>query len=237
MIETKELSLGKLVALKPAAAAILEKYHLDFCCKGKQTLNEALANQPELQEKVNSELDALFAQTTGEVINFEEYSLTALADYIVEKHHKYVKEILPVLYLHSQKIASKHGERHPELIKIAEIFAEIKSDFEQHLMKEEEILFPRIRMIDEMKSGNQGNYSAIQIDGPVQMMMMEHENAGEATAKIRILTDDYTPPTDACATYMVAFEELKQFELDLHQHVHLENNILFPKAMSMMENI
>ena len=143
---------------------------------------------------------------------------------------------MPVLYTHTQKIADKHGERHPELLRIAEIFSEIKTDFEQHLMKEEEILFPRIKMIEEINTGKRDKNEMQSISGPVQMMMAEHEMAGQLTHEIMELTNNYTPPDDACTTYKIAFMELQEFELDLHQHVHLENNILFPKAMEMMNN-
>src|ERR1017187_6692077 len=134
MEEVKNISLAKIVTMQPSAAAVLERHHLDFCCKGKQTLSEALPDDKELLEKVNKELEDIFNKKEDDGgTEFENYSLTKLVDYILSKHHKYVKEILPVLYEHTQKIASKHGERHPELVKIAELFAEIKRDFEQHI--------------------------------------------------------------------------------------------------------
>ncbi len=237
MEQINELSLAKIVLLKPSAAAIFERHHLDFCCKGKQTLQEALANNQALYAEVHNELEVLFSKNgQNEKNNFETYSLTELAEFIIGKHHKYVKEILPVLYTHTQKIAEKHGDRHPELIQIAEIFSTIKSEFEQHLMKEEEILFPRIKMIEEIHLGKRDKSEMLNIIGPVQMMMAEHENAGKLTHEIMELTNNYNPPADACTTYKIAFMELQEFELDLHQHVHLENNILFPKAMEMMNN-
>ena len=237
MEQINELSLAKMVLLKPSAAAVLERHHLDFCCKGKQTLQEALAHNQALYAEVHNELEELFNKNgQNETNNFEAYSLTDLADYIIGKHHKYVKEILPVLFIHTQKIADKHGDRHPELIKIAANFTQIKMEFEQHLMKEEEILFPRIKMIEEIHIGKRDKSEMLSISGPVQMMMAEHENAGRLTHEIMELTDNYVPPGDACTTYKIAFMELQEFELDLHQHVHLENNILFPKAIEMMNN-
>jgi regulator of cell morphogenesis and NO signaling len=236
MEEVKNISLAKMVIMKPSAAAVLERHHLDFCCKGKQTLADALADDKELLEKVNKELEEIFsAKNENASTNFENYSLTELVNHILNKHHKYVKEILPVLYEHTQKVASKHGERHPELVKIAELFAEIKRDFEQHIMKEEGILFPRIKIIDEVSQGLRNKTELNSIDGPVQVMIFEHENAGKLMEEIRILSDNYMSPEGACTTYRVSFLELQEFELDLHQHVHLENNILFPKALEKLQ--
>ncbi len=238
MEDLMNLSLAKMVILNPGAATVLEKHHLDFCCKGKQTLKEAVANNDELLAKVNKELEEIFDKTDSvKGIMFEEYSLTKLIDYIIDKHHGYVKEICPLLYNHTQKIALKHGERHPELARIAEIFVEIKHDFEQHMMKEEGILFPRIKLIEAVYAGLNHDHVALSVFGPIQMMMAEHEIAGKAMEEIRLLSNDFTPPSDACTTYKVAFMELQQFELDLHQHVHLENNILFPKASEMFNKI
>ena len=238
MEDLMKLSLAKMVILNPGAATVLEKHHLDFCCKGKQTLAEAVPNNEELLALVNNELEEIFSKRDAvNMASFEEYTLSHLIDHIIEKHHKYVKEISPFLYNHTQKIALKHGERHPELVRIADIFTEIKHDFESHMMKEEGILFPRIKMIEAIYTGISKDHTALSIGGPIQMMMAEHENAGTLMQEVRKLSSDYTPPSDACTTYRVAFMELQEFELDLHQHVHLENNILFPKATEMFNTI
>ena len=235
MEQLKELSLAKIVLLKPATASVFEKYNLDFCCKGKQNLASALEGNESLLNQVNSELNSIFnTQDFSSSFKPDTLSLSQLIEYIIENHHRYVKEILPVIYAHTQKIANKHGERHPELIAIAELFSQIKEDFEQHLAKEEEILFPKIIELEKLKNGKIG--SQLTIGAPIQAMMMEHELAGKLTQDIKSLSKGYTPPMDACTTYQLTFAELKEFELNLHQHVHLENNILFPKALELFAN-
>lgn len=235
MEQLKELSLAKIVLLKPAAAAVFEKHNLDFCCKGKQSLVDATAGNIDLFEEVNQELEAIFSSSNISVTTHPDtLTLSELIDYIIDNHHRYVKEMLPTIYAHTQKIAAKHGGRHPELITIAALFSQLKDDFEQHLIKEEEILFPRIKYLEVLKSGKKEQHFIL--GAPIQAMMKEHELAGKITEEIKSLSNNYSTPDDACTTYKLTFSELHEFELNLHQHVHLENNILFPKSIQFFEN-
>ena len=162
-------------------------------------------------------------------------NLTQLSDYIFQTHHAYVKNEMPQIYAYLQKVSSKHGERHPELYKIFKTFAAVKEEMEGHMKKEELILFPRIKelqkLVDNENTNLQLNIAYLQ--SPITVMEQEHDHAGTLLNDIRILSNDYTPPQDACTTYRLSFAALEAFELDLHQHVHLENNILFPKAIGM----
>lgn len=235
MSEILTKSLAQIVNNNHRAAAIFEKYHLDFCCKGKRTLQQACAESELKAEAILSELERT-EQTSSDkvVINYDKLSLSQLADYIITTHHHYVKKEMPAIVLYLQKVASKHGERHPEMLKVFDLFTAVKEEMEMHMQKEETVLFPRIKELEkQLATGNKNNLSITYLKSPIIMMEQEHDHAGAAMAEIRQLTNNYNLPADACTTYRLSFAALEAFELDLHQHVHLENNILFPKAISL----
>ncbi len=235
-MKIENLSLAEIATSKPEAAALFEKYNLDFCCRGKQKLSEAISNDPEKLTEVKKKLENLFENTVASENDFSNFSLAQLVDYILENHHRYVTENLPLIQQHLEKVASKHGDAHPEMKSIKILFNEIKIAFEQHMMKEETILFPRIKALEALfKEGNQLGENSI--EGPIQVMESEHEEAGKLMEMIKTLSNDYTPPANACTTFQLSLEELKIFERDLHQHVHLENNILFPKALTLLSGL
>lgn len=234
------LTLGQIVNSNHQAAAVFEKYHLDFCCKGKRSLQEACAEQQLPVDEIAAELETVLLKgSKNDKTDFENYSLTRLIDYIVQVHHEYVKKELPQIFAYLQRVASKHGERHPELLKVFHLFAVVKEDLEGHLQKEELILFPRIKELQKLAENEKANLhlNITYLQSPITVMEQEHDHAGTLLNEIRILTDNYTPPADACTTYRLSFAALQAFELDLHQHIHLENNILFPKAISKFRNL
>ena len=152
--------------------------------------------------------------------------------YIVGNHHAFVRQAMPVLLTHTKKVAGVHGDRHPELPEVARLFNEVAGEMTSHMAKEEQILFPYIVALEEAsRSAGRGPSAPFgTVRNPIRMMEAEHESAGDAMARIRSLTSDYAIPDGACTTYRVSLQELEAFERDLHEHVHLENNILFPKA-------
>ena len=230
------LSLAQIVNSNHKAASVFEKYHLDFCCKGKRSLEQACAEQQLSVAKVAEDLENAFMKGNGVIaIDFEKMNLMQLADYIVQTHHAYVKNEMPQIHAYLEKVSSKHGDRHPELYKIFQTFNAVKEEMEGHMKKEELVLFPRIKELQKLANNEnarlQLNIGYLQ--SPITVMEQEHDHAGNLLNDIRILSSDYTPPQDACTTYRLCFAALKAFELDLHQHVHLENNILFPKAVGM----
>lgn len=233
MSELITKSLAQIVNTNHRAATVFEKYHLDFCCKGKRTLQQACTESEIKIEEVLSDLEKTgHGKSIG--IPYENMSLTQLADYIVLTHHSYVKKEMPALLSYLEKVAIKHGDRHPEMTRVLELFATVKEEMGQHMQKEEQILFPRIKEVEQQL----GEGSEIVINNsfllsPISMMEQEHDHAGSLLSEIRQLTNDYTPPADACTTYKLSFAALQAFEMDLHQHVHLENNILFPKALRL----
>jgi regulator of cell morphogenesis and NO signaling len=239
MNEVSTNSLAQIVNSNHRAAAIFEKYHLDFCCKGKRSLQQACTENELKVEDILSELERM-EQTSSDkvVINYDKLSLSQLADYIITTHHHYVKKEMPAIVLYLQKVASKHGAHHPEMLKVFELFSAVKEELDMHMQKKEAVLFPRIKELEkQLATGNKINLSITYLKSPINMMEQEHDHAGSAMAEIRQLTSNYNLPADACTTYRLSFAALEAFELDLHQHVHLENNILFPKALQLFKTI
>jgi regulator of cell morphogenesis and NO signaling len=233
------LSLAQIVNSNHQAASVFEKYHLDFCCKGKRSLEQACSEQQLAISEVTADLKNIFTKNNHVSIDFEKMDLIQLADYIVQTHHAYVKNEMPQIYAYLHKVSSKHGERHPELYKIFQTFSAVKEEMEGHMKKEELILFPRIKELEKVANNENASLqlNITYLQSPITVMEQEHDHAGSLLNDIRILSNDYTPPQDACTTYRLSFAALKAFELDLHQHVNLENNILFPKAIDMFREL
>ncbi len=235
--EFSSLTLSEIVTKNYKAAEVFERYGLDFCCRGNKMISEACLEKGLSLEQVLSELKNLNGNGKENHFDFSEWDISILADYIVHKHHDYIRKMIPAITQHTQKVASVHGANHPEVIEIAKHFSIVYKDLKQHMMKEEQMLFPFIKYltkVEENKSAAERPFFGT-VKNPIKMMEIEHQNAGDEMFEIRKLSNNYTPPDDACNTYKVSFQELKEFEEDLHQHVHLENNILFPKAVLLEE--
>jgi len=231
----EQLTVGEYVANDFRTAALFSKYGIDFCCKGNRTIEEVCAKKNINPAKLEKEILSLLETKNDNAIDFKSWSPTLLIEYIIEKHHSYVEEKIPVLLQFLEKLCKVHGERHPELFEINSLFKMSAGDLTQHMKKEELILFPFIQKMVKAKKENQ----PIQephfgtVENPIAMMKDEHSVEGERFDKIATLTDGFTPPEDACSTYKVTYQMLKEFEQDLHKHIHLENNILFPKAIQL----
>ena len=230
-------SLAQIVNENHKTAYVFEKYHLDFCCKGKRLLQQACEEIKVPVEQVIAELENVTSDSKISV-DFDKMSLTQLANYIVLTHHDYIKRELPLIYSYLQKVASKHGDRHPELLAVFNAFVELQEDLIQHMEKEEIILFPRIMMVELYSHDNsEVQINRSYVESPITVMEQEHENAGELLAQMRELTNNYSLPADACTTYRLTFAALQAFEMDMHQHIHLENNILFPKTIKLFNTL
>lgn len=225
------LTVGEIVTNDFRTATIFKNAGIDFCCGGKQTLAEACRSknidQQELEEELCGLTDHGFPSH-----NFKDWDPAFLSDYIVNTHHKFVMKHLPELLFYTNKIANVHGNNHPELVDVATLFDEINRELKQHLKNEEEVLFPAIKKTMNQPSEESKNT----IKSEIGRMFDEHDFAGGAMEKINRLTGNYQIPKDACKTYEVTLKLLQQFEDDLHVHVHLENNILFPKALKLTGN-
>ena len=232
MEETLEKTIGQMVAEDYRTAQVFKNHKIDFCCKGNRSLEE-VAEKNKLDIAVLlKEIAEVRTEKTDDHTDFKSWPLDLLADYIEKKHHRYVEERIPVLRQYLTKLCKVHGNHHPELLKIQEHFDLSAGELTMHMKKEELVLFPWIRKMvkSEQKNESPGAPHFGTVRNPIQAMMQEHENEGERFRQIAKLSDDYTPPEDACSTYRVSFSLLREFEEDLHRHIHLENNILFPKA-------
>lgn len=223
-------TIGEIVALDFRAAAIFKEAGIDFCCGGNQSIQQACADKKNLIKTIETKLNELDSSDIEATHNFNEWKLDFLCDYIVNTHHQTVLDLLPQLTYYTQKIADVHGAHHPELIEIATLFVQINTELLQHLKNEEELLFPAIK--DALKTNSEQAKSIIHSE--ITRMKGEHEFAGGAMDKINRLSINYMVPPDGCNTYQVTFKLLSQFEDDLHIHVHLENNIVYPKALALL---
>ena len=228
----ESVTIGDLVAEDYRTAEVFERYGIDFCCGGKVAIAEICREKGIDPQELRRELAKVAQAPIERSQNFGAWELPFLADYIVNTHHAYLKENIGGIAAYANKIAQVHGPHHPEVIKIAEIFDKIAADLTQHLREEEERLFPAIRrMVAMQKEGAAQDANAIeQLRETLQTLGHEHDEIGAAIHEIRRLSNEYALPADACNTYMLTYKKLKEFEDDLHKHVHLENNILFPKA-------
>ena len=231
---TQEKTIGDFVAENFRTAEVFKKYNIDFCCKGGRTVEEACDKKKVSPEEIYKELEEI-ANRKSEDIDFNSWPLDLLADYVEKTHHRYVEEKSAMLIPYLNKLCKVHGERHPELFEINELFIGSAQDLAAHMKKEELILFPFIKqMVEAKKNGEPLPAPRFgTVENPVAMMKHEHEAEGERFVKIAELTNNYEFPDDACGTYQVTYRMLEDFQNDLHKHIHLENNILFPKAIAM----
>ena len=238
MNQLREKTIAEIVTEDFRAAGIFEKYDLDFCCNGKRKLEDVCSNQDVSVELIVSELNLLSTSGRG-APRFNTWTSDFLIDYIVKNHHAYVREASERLLFYTQKIANRHGSNHPEFLKIADLFDALAGEMQSHMHKEEYVLFPYIEALQAAAESRAEIPAAAfgSVLHPIEMMESEHESAGDLTHQIRQLTNNYTVPEDVCMSCQVTYQELQAFERDLHEHVHLENNILFPKALAIEESL
>jgi regulator of cell morphogenesis and NO signaling len=225
-------TIGEYVAEDYRTADVFEKYGIDFCCGGKIALSDICREKGLDLSLIMDDLEKVKEAPSERGQNYGAWELSFLADYIVNTHHAWLRENMGVIADYARKIAGVHGANHPEVIEIAAIFDKIVSDMTGHLREEEEEFFPAIKRIDAArKAGTDPEKKDIDnIRTSLERLDEEHNAIGEAVHTIRRLSKEYEVPPDACNTYMLAYRKLEEFEDDLHKHVHLENNILFPKA-------
>jgi regulator of cell morphogenesis and NO signaling len=219
----------------PEARKILEEAGVDYCCGGGKSLHDACMHADVSAEEILKRL-----RENSELVRPEEKVWTSaplvdLTRHIREKHHRYVREAISRIKTLLEKVKAKHGENHPEIANVQELFIEVGQEMITHMQKEEQILFPYIDALERSTTGNGSLEPPFfqTVKNPIHAMMKEHDSAGELARQIRKATGDYTPPADACTSYKALYQDLREFEADLHQHVHLENNILFPRAVEM----
>jgi regulator of cell morphogenesis and NO signaling len=225
-------TIGAIVAEDFRTARVFEDHGIDFCCGGKVPVATICTEKGLDPAALQQEIAAVKSAPVERSHNYAAWSLPFLADYIVNTHHAYLNENTAQLLTYANKIAAVHGAHHPEVIEIAAIFATIATDMAAHLREEEEVLFPAIKRIDAaVKAGRQADAEdRATIRASLVTLDHEHQEIGDAVHTIRHLANGYAIPDDVCNTFVVTYQKLREFEDDLHKHVHLENNILFPKA-------
>lgn len=239
-IESPEETIGEMVARDYRKAQVFKKLGIDFCCGGKKTLSEVSKNKGMSLDYIKAELEALSAgDNDNTMLDFDKCEPEFLTDYIISTHHHYCRESIPFISAMAEKVARVHGSSHPELITVAELFQRIAQDLNLHMSKEERILFPFINeLVNARQTGSEMiRHSVGEIINPIRVMEMDHEQLGEDLDLIRKLTSDFTLPVGACNSYTILFKKLEEFENDMQTHVHLENNILFPKALQLEKEL
>lgn len=219
----------------PQATRVLEKLKIDYCCGGDQHLGEACAAAGVELTKLEQMLEEADKNVTSTATDFQQMTLAELIAYILDKHHVFTKNEMARLELLSAKVVAAHGANHPELLSIRNLLRQLFDDLTQHMFKEERILFPFVvefeQSVQQQRPAPKAPFGTV--NNPIHMMMTEHDAAGEFLRELRKLSSDYSVPSDACISYQTLYQALEAFEQDLHQHIHLENNILFPKAIAM----
>lgn len=237
MKELQNRTIGEIVAENYRTARVFRKYDLDFCCGGGRTVSEACSKKGiDLSEVLN---DLSILDTNDESVftdRYADWEPKFLIDYIVNNHHRYVRDRIPEIQSYADKVAKVHGRSYPENVKIRDLFDRLSRHMLSHMEKEEEILFPLIEELTgnrDQESTGTGDTTE-KTEKVMKLMVEEHEEAGSAMEQIRKLSNDFTPPESACTTYRVLYSCLRDYREDLHKHVHLENNILFARVRSQL---
>jgi regulator of cell morphogenesis and NO signaling len=217
-------TVGELVAERPGRSRIFQSFQIDFCCQGGHTLSEACERKGIALDSVIEQIEAEQAEAKPAQFNPAELPPLELIDYIVTKHHGFLRQELPRLHAMAQRVAQVHGDHTPALVEVFHVYTGLFQELDSHMQKEEQILFPIVATLSN------GQPAPMPVDGPISHMIHEHEEAGDALKRLRELTNGFQPPADACNTYRALFAGLADLEEDLHRHIHLENSVLFPAA-------
>ena len=220
-------TVGELVAERPGRSRVFQSFGIDFCCQGGRTLQVACQRKSVAAEEVIAQLEAEAAGPAHSQANPAQLPVSELCAYIVDTHHGFLRRELPRLQAMAQRVADVHGGHTPSLVEVSEVYAVMAEELTNHMMKEEQILFPAIAAL------SRGEPVFMPLDGPIACMLHEHDDAGQALVRMRELTNGFQAPAEACNTYRALFAGLLEMEDDLHRHIHLENAVVFPQAKAM----
>lgn len=224
-------SIGTWVAVHPQTSRIFEALQIEYCCGGGKSLEQACWDRGLDPQQVMQQLEQAITEDEESTENWLDASLTELCDHIEQTHHAYLKEELPRLTEMIAKVVAAHGENQPELPTVQEVFASLRAELEPHMLKEEQVLFPAIRQLEQ--SASDPSFPFGTVANPIRMMEQEHDDAGYALSRLHALTREYQVPEGACNTYRAMLAGLRHLERDMHRHVHKENSILFPRAIEL----
>lgn len=229
-----EMTVREVAVQVPESTRLFETLKIDYCCGGSRPLTDACVSAGLEVENVMEMLSTL-GESAGGAVDIQRLSPAELINHIVETHHTFTKSEMDRIQALTAKVIDAHGANHPELLKLGELFQRLCADLKPHMFKEEQVLFPYITAMEEAETKDQPVPFAPfgTVKNPIRMMMMEHDTAGDILRELRALTSDYRAPSDVCISYQTLYQALEGLEKDLHQHIHLENNILFPKALKL----
>lgn len=227
-----EKTVGEYVQEKPALSKVFERYGIDYCCGGKKPLSEACLEKGLVTDEVRLALEqAEVGVLTGEDLDWNTASIAQMTEHIYERHHRYLYDVMPRLSQMANKVARVHVDKDERLLELARTHDALQEELFTHMAKEENVLFPYCNELETAVTMPRFHCGSIR--NPIHVMETEHEQAGELLARMRALTDDYTPPEWACNTYRALLDGLAEMEADIHRHIHEENNVLFPKALKI----
>jgi len=231
-----EKTIREIALENPATIRIFERFGIDYCCGGRKPLAQACSELQLSVEQVVEKLEESLKSTSHQASEWQTADLSKLIQHIVRKHHAYCRQEVPRLKALAEKVKSRHGAAHPELVEIASLFERLGNDLLLHMLKEEQVLFPYIAGVEHAQAAGQALPRPFfgHVSFPVNAMVNDHEEAGEILRKLRELSANYSVPMGACPSYQGLYHGLSDFEKDMHQHVHLENNILFPRALALV---
>jgi len=228
MMNTQTKSIGELALEVPHAIAVLERWRIDYCCHGQRSVAEACADAGVTPDELMREIGT--TPVVDEARDWSGESLETLQRYIIDTHHVFTRQAMETVNVLSEKVANRHGNGHPEVLRVRELVVALCNDLEPHMMKEEVVLFPYVAA---MERGEQAPNCFGTVRNPVRMMMLEHDVVGGLLRDLREATGDYALPDDACLSFRALYERLIELELDLHKHIHIENNVHFPRAVAL----
>src|ERR1041385_176022 len=231
-------TVGEIAVELPQSTRIFERMKIDYCCGGGVGLGDACRAAGVNLDTLVQMLEASTTQKANENIDLQKATLTELMAYILDKHHVYTKVEMARLEPLAAKVASGHGANHAELPVVRDLMQQLFAELKPHMFKEEQILFPYVLELERAQTQKRPAPFApfATVNNPIRMMMMEHDTAGDILRELRKVSGDYRLPADACLSYKTFYQALEMFEQDLHQHIHLENNLLFPKAVALEEH-
>jgi regulator of cell morphogenesis and NO signaling len=228
---TSETPVREIAVGLPTAIPVFERFGIDYCCGGKHSLTEACAKRALDVAPVVEELEHQQQRASANEESWQTATLKQLADHIVQKHHMFTREQLELIQNLVTKVERRHGRQHPEVLQLRSAVASIGAELAYHFFYEEKILFPYVAQLEaDEKPASPPVFGSV--EQPVTRMMMDHDHTANELRQLREITNNYQPPADACTTYRALYSALAKLEQDLHQHIHLENNILFPRAMA-----
>jgi regulator of cell morphogenesis and NO signaling len=240
MTISAETTVREIATEAPATIPVFERFGIDYCCGGRKSIKQACSELQLSTEQLLEKLEeATGSPAADETTAWQKAPLSRLVQHIVRKHHTFVRHEVPRLRSLADKVRTRHGAAHPELLEIEALFTEAAGELATHMQKEEQVLFPYIAREEHMNAAGVRVDRPFfgSVDNPVRTMLQEHESVGELLAAIRRLSRNYRAPEGACPSYIGLYHGLEEFERDLHRHVHLENNILFPRAQELDKEV